>query len=432
MKYTKKASAKSTVTFTLKLDAEEWAAAIEKAYQKTKGKYSVPGFRKGKVPKKVIEQMYGEGVFFEEAVNIALPEYYGQILDKETDLFVLGAPDVSLKDMNEKGVSFELVTPVKPEVNLGAYTGMKIEKEAYNVTAEEEAEAVEREKNAICERNSTYEEVVDRAAKEGDTANIDYSGSVDGVKFEGGTAAGYDLVLGSHSFIPGFEEGVVGMNVGESKDITVKFPEEYHAKELAGKDAVFAVTVNALKVKVVPTLTDDLVKDGSEYQTVAELEAGVKKSLAETKERNAKIQEENKMIDQITQETTVEIPEVLVERQIDNMVRDMEYRMMYSGIKMDDYLKYSGTTMEDLRKNYRENAEKQVKSQLVVDAILEKESIKATEEEMDAKFAETAEKQGKSLEDYKKTLSDYQKEYVEREIVITKLFDFLRANNDIS
>ena len=309
---------------------------------------------------------------------------------------------------------------------------MKIEKEAYNVTAEEEKEAVEREKNAICERNSTYEEVTDRPAKEGDTANIDYSGSVDGVKFEGGTSAGYDLVLGSHSFIPGFEEGVVGMNVGESKDITVKFPEEYHAKELAGKDAVFAVTVNALKVKVVPALTDDLVKDGSEYQTVAELEEGVKKSLTETKERNAKMQEENKMIDKITDATTVEIPEILVERQIDNMVRDMEYRMMYSGIKMEDYLKYAGTTMEDLRKNYRENAEKQVKSQLVVDAILEKEALKATEEEMDAKFAETAEKQGKSLEDYKKSLSDYQKEYVEREIVITKLFDFLRANNDIS
>ena len=432
MKYTKKAGAKSTVKFTMKLDPAEWEAAVEKAYQKNKGKYSLPGFRKGKVPRKVLEQTYGAGVFFEEAVNVALPEHYGKILDKETELVVLGSPDVSLKDMNDKGVTFEIVAPVKPEVKLGAYTGMKIEKVAYNVTAEEEKAAVEREENAIKERNATYEDVTDRAAEEGDTANIDYSGSVDGKKFEGGTSKGYDLTLGSHSFIPGFEEGVVGMKAGEEKDIQVKFPEEYHAKELAGKDAVFAVKVNALKKKVVPELTDELVKDGSEYATVKELEEGVVKKLKENKEKNAKIEEENKIIDQVTAATEVEIPDILVERQIDNMVRDMEYRMMYSGIKLEDYLKYSGTTMEDLRNNYRENAEKQVKSQLVVDAILEKEGIKATEEDVDAKLAELAKDAGKSPEEFKKTVSDYQKEYVEREIVIGKLFDFLRKNNEIA
>ena len=432
MKYTKKAGEKSTVKFTLKLDAAEWEAAIEKAYQKTKGKYNIPGFRKGKVPRKVIEQNYGVGVFFEDAVNAALPAYYSQILDKEKDLYVLDAPDVSLKDMNEKGVSFELVVPVKPEVTLPAYTGIKIEKTAYNVSEEEETAAIDREKNAIRERNSSYEEITDRAAKEGDTANIDYSGSVDGVKFEGGTSAGYDLVLGSHSFIPGFEEGVVGMTVGEEKDIEVTFPEEYHAKDLAGKKAVFAVKVNALKLKVLPELTDDLVKDGSEYQTVQELEEGIKANLKSSKERQAKMEDENKIIEKITEATEVEVPEILIEKQIDNMVQDMEYRMMYQGLKLDDYLKYAGTTREELRKNYRAGAERQVKSQLVVDAIIDKEGFKAMQEEIDAKLTETAEKSGKTLEDFKKTVSEYQLEYVEREIIIEKLFDFLRTNNEIA
>ncbi|MBQ1942440.1 MAG: trigger factor, partial [Clostridia bacterium] len=282
------------------------------------------------------------------------------------------------------------------------------------------------------ERNSSYEEITDRAAKEGDTANIDYSGSVDGVKFEGGTSAGYDLVLGSHSFIPGFEEGVVGMTVGEEKDIEVTFPEEYHAKDLAGKKAVFAVKVNALKLKVLPELTDDLVKDGSEYQTVQELEEGIKANLKSSKERQAKMEDENKIIEKITEATEVEVPEILIEKQIDNMVQDMEYRMMYQGLKLDDYLKYAGTTREELRKNYRAGAERQVKSQLVVDAIIDKEGFKATQEEIDAKLTETAEKSGKTLEDFKKTVSEYQLEYVEREIIIEKLFDFLRTNNEIA
>ncbi len=432
MKYKKENGEKSTVKFTVSLSSEEWEAAIEKAYQKTKNRYSMPGFRKGKVPRKMLEKTYGAGLFFEDAINEAIPGYYSEILDKEKDIVVLDRPEIDVKSIDEKGVKLILTAPVKPEVKIGAYKGIKIEKVEYNVSDDELKERIERELNMIKERNSRIEEAEGRAAEDGDIANIDYSGSVDGVKFDGGTAAGYDLILGSKTFIPGFEEQVVGMKCGEEKDITVKFPEEYHAKELAGKDAVFAVKLNTLKKKILPEITDELIKDGSEYSDLESLKAGVGEKLKEEKIKSAKIEEENKIIKAITDATEVVIPDVLIEKQIDNMVQDTEYRLMYQGLRLNDYLKYSGTTMEAFRDSFKAQAEESVKSQLVVDYILDAEKIKAEEGEIEAKLKEGAEKAGKELEEYKKGVSDYQKEYIEREIIVSKLFDFLRANNEIA
>ncbi len=432
MKYKKENAPKSTVKFTLTLTADEWDQAIEKAYEKTKDKYSMPGFRKGKVPRKVLERAYGEGVFFEDAINEAIPEYYSKILDKEKDLTVLDRPDVEILSIDDKGLKLALIAPVKPEVEIGPYKGIKIEKVEYNVSDDELKARIEREKNMICERNSRMEDVTDRAAEDKDIANIDYSGSVDGVKFDGGTASGYDLVLGSGTFIPGFEEQVISMKVGDEKDIKVTFPTEYHAKDLAGKEAVFKVKLNSLKRKVLPELSDDLVKDGSEYQSIEELEKGSAEKLSEEKKKAAKIEEENKLIKAITDATKVDIPDVLIERQIDTMVQDAEYRLMYQGLRLEDYLKMSDSTMEKFRESFKEQAEQSVKSQLVVDYILNAEKIEATKEELEAKLAEAASKAGKDLEEFKKTVSDYQKEYIEREIIVSKLFDFLRANNEIA
>ena len=257
MKYTTKAAEKSTVKITLKFDGEEWKAAIQNAYLKTRGRFAINGFRKGKAPKNVIESVYGKGVFFEDALNNLFNENYGKVIEKESKKFtVVGDPDVSVDKLEEDNVTIVAVVPVKPEVKISAYTGMKIKQFAYNV---EDAD-IDAELNRVLDRNARKVPVTDRAAQNGDIANIDFVGTVDGVKFDGGEAEGYDLTLGSGSFIPGFEDQVVGMTIGEKKDVNVTFPENYQAENLKGKAAVFAVTLNALQAKELPEVTDEFIQ----------------------------------------------------------------------------------------------------------------------------------------------------------------------------
>lgn len=428
MNYTIADGEKSTKKITIKLDKTEWEQANEVAYQKTKNKYSISGFRKGHVPMKVIENAYGKGVFFEDAVNEAFPKYYGEVLDKETSLFVVGRPSIDIDDINDDGITLSAIVPVKPEVKLGEYKGIKFDKIEYNVTDED----VDKEIEKLRERNSRLIDVTDRAVNDGDTTTIDYSGSVDGVKFAGGTAEKQTLVIGSNSFIPGFEEQVKGMKIDEEKDITVTFPEEYHEKTLAGKEAVFHIVLHEIKVKELPEVDDEFIKDATGEENLAKYKEITKAKLQEDNDKRASRELEDAILKAITEKSEMEIPDALIENQIDNMLQDMEYRLMYQGLKLEDYLKYTGETVENFRKSYRPRAEAAVKSQLVIDKILAIENIKAEESEIDAKIAEMANEAKKDVEEYKKTMNANTKEYMENEIVINKLFDFLKANNKIA
>ena len=428
MKYTTKAAEKSTVKVTMQFDGEEWKAAQTKAYMKSRGRFAINGFRKGKAPKNVIENVYGKGVFYEDALNILFAENYPNVVEKmEKKYTVVGDPDVSIEKLEEDAVTLVAVVPVKPEVKISAYTGMKIRKYAYTVTDEE----VEAEIVRVQERNARKIEVTDRPAQNGDTVNIDFVGTVDGVKFDGGEAEGYDLTLGSGAFIPGFEEQVVGMNIGDKKDVNVTFPEEYQAVELKGKAAVFAVTLHKIQAKVLPELTDEFVKGATGDETIAAYKEKTAARLQENLDRRANDATENSILDAIAANTEVEIPQAMLDREIDGLVKRFEYQLMYQGLKLADYLSFLKVSEADFRKNYEAQAEKNVKNQLIIAHIIDAEKIEATTEEVDAKIAEQAASVEKSAEDYKKTMDPRQIDYLRNDVIITKLFDFLKANNEM-
>ena len=428
MKYTTKAAEKSTMKNTMKFDADEWKDALNKAYVKTKGRYSVNGFRKGKAPRNVIEHAYGKGVFFEDALNVLFSENYGTVLDKEEKKFTaVGDPELSVDDLSDDGVTLVAVTPVRPEVKIGSYKGMKIKEFAYNV---EDAD-VDKEIERLLDRNARKIEVSDRPCQNGDTVNIDFVGTIDGVKFDGGEAAGFDLTLGSGQFIPGFEDQVVGMNVGESRDVNVRFPENYQAEELKGKDAVFAVKLNSVKGKELPELTDAFIKDATGSETIEEYKAKTKERLQQQADKNSLDATENSILDAISATAEAEIPQAMIEREIDGLVQKFEYQLMYQGLKLQDYLDFIKTTKEEFRKNYEEQAKKNVLNQLVISQIIKDEKIEATDEEVEAKVAEQAASVDKSAEEYKKGMDPRQYDYIKSDIIITKLFDFLKANNEM-
>lgn len=426
MNYKFEKAEKSTVKVFITLDANEWDAAQTEAYNRTKGKYSVPGFRKGHVPRKVLESAYGKGLFFEDAINGAFPKYYYEVLGKELSIEAVAQPSLDVEDVSDKGITFVAVVPVKPEVKLGEYKGIKFKKVEYNVKDEDVEAALTR----LQERNSRLVAVEGRAAENGDTVVIDYSGSVDGVKFDGGTAEKQNLELGSKSFIPGFEEQVVGMNVGEEKDISVKFPEDYHAENLKGKDAVFHIVLHEIKKKELPEITDEFVKDADGAESVEAFKAETRKRMQESNDRRAQRELEDNIVKTITDKAETEIPDALVESQIDRMVQEMEYRLMYQGLRLEDYLKYSKMSLEDYRKGYEPQAREIVKQQLVIDKIISDEKIEAGEEELEKKIAENAAAQNKSAEEYKKE-NESRMDYLKNEIVIEKLFDFLKNANTI-
>ena len=428
MKYTTKAAEKSTVKITLKFDGEEWKAAQNNAYMKLRGRFAVNGFRKGKAPKNVIENMYGKGVFFEEALNTMFSEGYDKVAKEVSKKHVIvGEPEVTVDKLEDDGITMIAVVPVKPEVKISAYTGMKIKEFAYTVKDEE----VDAEINRLLDRNARKVAVTDRAAQNGDIVNIDFVGSVDGVKFEGGEAEGFDLTLGSGQFIPGFEDQVVGMNIGEKKDVNVTFPENYQAENLKGKAAVFAVTLNGIQAKELPELTDEFVKDATGSATVEEYKAKTVERLQKQADRRANDATENSILEAIAANAEAEIPQAMIDREIDSLLQKFEYQLMYQGLKLQDYLDFLKVTVEDFRKNYEEQAKKNVMSQLIISHIIDAEKIEATEEEVNAKVAEQAASVGKETEEYKKGMDPRQFDYISSDIVITKLFDFLKANNSM-
>ncbi|MBR1676275.1 MAG: trigger factor [Clostridia bacterium] len=428
MKYVFDKGEHSTVKITITLTNGEWKDAQEAAYQKNKGRYSLPGFRKGHVPKAMLMQAYGPAVFYEDGVNEAFVKYYYDVLEKEKDnIEPIDRPEVSIDSINEKGLKFTAVVPVKPEVKIGAYKGIKIEKVEYNVKDED----VENEVNRLLSQHSTEEAVEGRAAKSGDITTIDYSGAIGGVKFDGGTAEKQRLVLGSNTFIPGFEDQVVGMNIGETKDITVKFPDDYGATELAGKEAVFTVTLHELKEKKLPELTDEFVKDKTGDETVDAYKATVRERLEKANAERAERELEDKIIKKVADDSEVEIPEVLVEKEIDRMVQDVTYRLMYQGLNFKDYLKYTNQTEQAYRDGCKDAAKDHVKTQLVIDKIIVDEKLEATDEEINERIAKQAEAAKKPVEEYKKDIDAQRRSYIENSIVIDKLFKFLKENNKI-
>ena len=431
MKYDIQPSEKSTIKITITFDKAEWDEANQKAYMQTRGRFAVNGFRKGKAPKHVIELNYGKAVFYEDALNNLYSDHYFDILEKEKDNYtVVGQPELSVEDISENGAVLVAVAPVKPEVKLGDYKGIKIAKAEYTVKDADVDSEIER----LRQRNARMVEAADRAAEEGDTATIDFSGSIDGVKFDGGTSENYPLVLGSGSFIPGFEEQVVGMKVGEEKDVNVRFPDDYQAEELKGKDAVFAVKLNKLEKKELPEVNDEFIKDAAGAESVEAYRKETRERLEKQAKEKGDAETENNIVRAVTANAEVEIPDAMIENQIDTMVRNAEYRlgMQYGGLKLQDYLKYMGSNMEDFRNGYRAQAADNVKAQLVIDAIVRAENIKAEDAEIEAKLEELAKAAGKSLEEYKKDVTDSQREYLANDIVVNKLFDFLKENNDLA
>jgi len=426
MKYTrgKKENGKIKVDFVI--DAAEWESYVEKAYQKDKAKYKKEGFRQGKVPRKVLEGTYGETCFYETAFDIMFPVVYGEMHSKEQDIEAVDYPEIDVKKFGKDGVEFSAEITVYPDVALGKYTEIEVKTEKPKVLAEE----VNAELDKLAERNARFEEKTDREAKMGDLVEIDYSGSVDGKKFEGGTAKNQELGLGSHSFIPGFEEGVAGMKVGETKNIDVEFPKEYHAKELAGKKAVFEVKLNSIREKVLPVINDEFAKEVSEKETLADLKADIKDRLLKQKKEAADIKVENDLVKRIVENAKVEIPAAMIERQLDFFVDDFAYRLSYQGLRFEDYLKYIGKSIEEYRAMRKEEAEQAVKTNLVLDAIIRKENISCTDEEAEKHFEEHH-SDNNAKKSTKVAMTDEQLKSMKNHIISEKLVEFIKKNNKI-
>ncbi|MDE7336930.1 MAG: trigger factor [Clostridia bacterium] len=427
MSYTVENLEKNKVKIVVKVDQKDWQDAIQKAYEKTKKDYQLGGFRKGHVPFKVLANTYGVVIFFEDALDIILPKEYGAVLDKETQIDPVDRPDIDIVAISDATLEFSAVVQCKPDFKLGAYTGLEFKKDSVEVSEDE----INAEINAKLDEAGAWIPVTDRPAKKGDQVTIDYSGSVDGVKFDGGTAEKQTLLLGSGNFIPGFEEQVEGMNIGEDRDITVKFPEEYHEKSLAGKDAVFAIKLHEITYKEVPALDDESVKDISEFDTVAEYKESIRKNIADKKNSEAESKLENDMIEAIAKNSEVEIPQCMIDNQIEDMIKEFESRLQYQGLKAEDYYKYTGMKRDDLKTQYKDMAEKNVLFRLTLEALLKAIQVPVSDEEIDDKIAEMAKQAGRSVEEYSKYINEEYRNYLRNDLITTKLFEYLKNNNTI-
>lgn len=420
-----KKDGKLTVEF--KLNAEEWEAEVEKAYQKNKGKYKLDGFRQGKIPRKVLEKTYGEYLFYEDALNEVCDRTFFEFLEKEKDVQAVDYPEVSVKNLSKEGVEWVATITLMPEVELGKYDGLEVKKDKVSVTDKE----VEAKLKDLQEKQARYVDVTDRPAKMGDLVNIDFAGSIDGVAFDGGTAKDYELELGSHSFISGFEEQVVGMKVDEQKDVKVEFPKEYHAKNLAGKPAVFAVKLLTIREKQVPEIDDKFASDVSEFNTLDELKKDTKEKIKSEKEADAERAFENKLVEEVVKNSKVDVPKVMVTNQIARNVEDMKRSLAMQGLSYEMYLGYIGLTDEQFRKSREEDTEKQIKTTLVLSELVKKEGIKAEESEVEDKIKELAEKMKKTVDELKKTMTESQKEVIENNIISEKVIKLLKDKNNI-
>lgn len=406
----------NTAKLTIEVPAEELDKAIQKAYQKNKNRFNIPGFRKGKVPYAMVEKMYGAGVFYEEAANDLIPEAYANAAD-ESELEIVARPEISVTQIEKgKPFIFEAEVTLKPEVKLGKYKGVKAEKVDVTVTEED----VQAELDKVKEQNARLVAADDKAVEDGDQTTIDFEGFVDGAAFEGGKGEDYPLTIGSHAFIDTFEEQLIGKKVGEEVEVNVTFPEDYQAKELAGKPAMFKVTIKEIKVKEYPELDDDFAQDVSEFDTLEEYKADIKKNLEEKKAQDAEAERESKVIEAIVNEAEMDIPEKMIEAQAQQMVEEFAQNIAMQGISFEQYMQFTGTTADQLTEQVRPQAQARVESSLVLEAIVKAENIEATDEEFDKEIADMAERYQMEKEKVEELLSDKDKENLKSDICARK------------
>ncbi len=420
--YEKVSGNKARLSFVI--PAEQFAEAVQQAFLKLRNRISVPGFRRGKAPRKMIETLYGERVFYDDAFEALFPEEYRAAI-KEYDLKPVDQPQIDLDEIGTgKDLKFHLEVFVRPDVTLGDYKGLTVEADLQKLTDEMVDARIEEDRN----KASRTIDVEDRPVQEGDTVNLDYAGTVDGVPFTGGTASGQTLTIGSHQFIPGFEEQMIGMSLGEEKDLNVRFPDEYHAEELKGKDAVFHVKVNGIQMTEKPELDDDFAADISEFDTFEAYKENIVSELTKQIEKDNDITIENALIEKAAENAQMDIPAAMIEDQAEYLVREMGMRMSYQGLRMEDYLKYTGQTMDDLKQMYKPEAEKRVRTELTIEAIRKAENIEPSEEDVEKEIAEQAERLGRDVETFQKDLSDEQKEYLKDSAAIRKVLDLLKQD----
>ena len=416
------------VTLKITVDNNKFEEAVNKAYNKTKGKYNIPGFRKGKAPKVVIETQYGKGVFYNDAIDMLFPEVYPEAI-KELNIDPIDRPDLDIEEISkDNGLVMVVNVEVKPEFELGAYKGIEISK-VDNTVSEEDVEA---RLNEMVNRNARLTSVEDKALENGDTAVIDFEGFKNGVAFEGGKGENYNLVIGSNTFIPGFEDQLVGKKAGEEVEVNVTFPEAYHAENLAGKPVVFNVKVNDVKVKEVPALDDEFAKDTTEFETLAELRADVKAKLEEQAKNAADAEMRNALVEKVSANTEVEVPEAMVQHQIDNMLMELNYQLQYQGLNLEQLLQMTGRGLDELREERRADAERLVKSSLVLEAIAEKENVEANDADVDDELEKMAAMYNMEVEKIKSSLRETDIEDIKGQIKIRKTLDLLVENATIA
>ena len=428
MSHTYEKLSSNKAKLTIVVPAEQFDEAMNKAYLKMRGRINVPGFRKGKAPRKLIETMYGEGVFYDDALDIIFPEVYPAAIEAE-GLKPVDRPEVNVEEIGQgKDLKFTCEVFVRPDVELGQYKGLEVEVEQQVVTDEMIDTRIKQDQ----QKASRTVDVEDRPVATGDTVKLDYAGTVDGVAFEGGTAQDQTLVIGSNTFIPGFEDQMIGMSIGEEKDLNVTFPEQYHAENLAGKAAVFHVKVNGITVTEMPELDDDFAADVSDFTTFAEYRESIVKELNDRAARNNEVAVENALVEKAVENATIDVPEAMITEQTEYILREMEMRMMYQGLRMQDYLKYTGQTKEQLQDAYRGEGEKRVLIELTLEAIRKAEGIEPTEEEINAQIAEQAERMGQKVEDFEKTLTAEQRGYLADQAAVQKVVNLLKADAKVT
>lgn len=415
------------IVLNIEMNAEEWETMLQKTYENKKGKFAIEGFRKGKAPRKVIETHYGENIFYEDAFNEAITEFYINYLQENKTLKPLkNYPDFTIDEIGKDGFKVTMTIALTPKVTLGQYKGIEVKKIVHTV----EEEAVENEiKQMLASQAIEVECDQDKLLENGDIAVIDFDGTVDGNRFEGGMAEDYPLEIGTHTFIDTFEEQMVGMKKGDTKDVKVTFPKDYPAKDLAGKEAVFYVTVKEIKQKQTPELTDEFAKTMGEFEDANALRAFIRSALEKQAMERGQHETENALVEKIVENSEVKVTEELIESQLDSIMQDVNYRLMYQGITLEQYANMMNTTVEKMREEKKEEAEKSVRTRLILEEIIEKEDLKINQEEVDARMQELAMSMGKTVEEFKKTLPKQQIDYIINDIIVNKLYDFLAKEN---
>ena len=412
---------KNVVKLTIEVDAVKFEEGMEKSFRKNVGRFSVQGFRKGKAPRKIVERLYGEYVLYDDAVNFVVPEAYDKAIE-ENNISPVARPEIDVEEIGGgKNLIFTALVTTKPEVKLGEYKGVKVAKVEYTVTDKE----IEDEINKEAEKNSRLVEVTDRPVKEQDTVYLDFEGFVDDVAFEGGKGENYPLVIGSNSFIPGFEDQLIGSETGQDVEVDVTFPEDYQSEELKGKAAKFKCHINEIKYKELPAIDDEFIKDISEFETVDEYKADIKDKLEKAAADKTKGETENNVIEKISENAEIDIPEVMIENRVEDHLKDFENRLKYQGIGLEQYFSITGTSIEDFKAQNKERAMKEVKAQLVIEAVGKAEDIKASQEDIEAKLVELAELYKKEADEIRELFKADDYSYLKEQIVVTKTIDFL-------